>query len=197
MMRKRILLVVTILAGLVTTMPAHASVRGDYLRLYKQVQARHGHRAPGRNIARWGLPNGHRAKRADLKRSIGVLERMLQVVKPTYTTTQGSPGYERQTPVTSTVSPTSGGAGGTAACIRQRESGGNYSTNTGNGYYGAYQFLPGTWQFHVEHPHPLRGWPVRADLASPAQQTFIVWRTYIWDGRSFREWGTAGGCGLS
>ena len=30
--------------------------------------------------------------------------------------------------------------------IRQCESGGNYSTNTGNGYYGAYQFTqrPGT-----------------------------------------------------
>jgi hypothetical protein len=29
--------------------------------------------------------------------------------------------------------------------IRQCESGGNYSTNTGNGYYGAYQFTQGTW----------------------------------------------------
>ena len=27
----------------------------------------------------------------------------------------------------------------------QCESGGNYSTNTGNGYYGAYQFTQGTW----------------------------------------------------
>ncbi len=30
--------------------------------------------------------------------------------------------------------------------IRQRESGGNYATNTGNGYYGAYQFSLGTWR---------------------------------------------------
>ncbi len=29
--------------------------------------------------------------------------------------------------------------------IRQCESGGNYSTNTGNGYYGAYQFSQQTW----------------------------------------------------
>jgi hypothetical protein len=29
--------------------------------------------------------------------------------------------------------------------IRQCESGGNYATNTGNGYYGAYQFTQGTW----------------------------------------------------
>lgn len=31
------------------------------------------------------------------------------------------------------------------ARIRMRESGGNYATNTGNGYYGAYQFDVGTW----------------------------------------------------
>jgi peptidoglycan hydrolase-like protein with peptidoglycan-binding domain len=29
--------------------------------------------------------------------------------------------------------------------IRQCESGGNYSTNTGNGFYGAYQFTQQTW----------------------------------------------------
>lgn len=29
--------------------------------------------------------------------------------------------------------------------IRQRESGNTYSINTGNGYYGAYQFDHGTW----------------------------------------------------
>ncbi len=40
----------------------------------------------------------------------------------------------------------SAGAGGVLARIRARESGGNYATNTGNGYYGAYQFSLGTWQ---------------------------------------------------
>ena len=29
--------------------------------------------------------------------------------------------------------------------VRQCESGGNYGINTGNGYYGAYQFAGGTW----------------------------------------------------
>jgi LysM repeat protein len=38
------------------------------------------------------------------------------------------------------------GAPGILARIRMRESGGNYATNTGNGYYGAYQFSLGTWQ---------------------------------------------------
>jgi hypothetical protein len=36
--------------------------------------------------------------------------------------------------------------GGVWACIRQHESGGNYATNTGNGYYGAYQFALSTWR---------------------------------------------------
>jgi hypothetical protein len=30
--------------------------------------------------------------------------------------------------------------------LRMCESGGNYQANTGNGYYGAYQFLPSTWR---------------------------------------------------
>lgn len=32
------------------------------------------------------------------------------------------------------------------AALRKCESGGNYSINTGNGYYGAYQFNPKTWR---------------------------------------------------
>jgi hypothetical protein len=32
------------------------------------------------------------------------------------------------------------------ACIAQHESGGNAATNTGNGYYGAFQDTIGSWQ---------------------------------------------------
>jgi hypothetical protein len=32
------------------------------------------------------------------------------------------------------------------AKLRRCESGGHYDINTGNGFYGAYQFLPGTWR---------------------------------------------------
>lgn len=48
------------------------------------------------------------------------------------------------------------------AAIRQCESGGNYSTNTGNGFYGAYQFTQQTWSS--------LGYPGRPDQASPAMQ---------------------------
>lgn len=74
-----------------------------------------------------------------------------------------------------------------AACIRSHE--GAWTSATGNGYYGAYQFLLSTWQSVGG-----RGLP---SSASPGEQTyraFLVWRR---DGGSWREWGTAGMCGLA
>ncbi len=46
--------------------------------------------------------------------------------------------------------------------LRQCEAGGNYARNSGNGYYGAYQFDIGTWGGY--------GGYARADLAPPAVQ---------------------------
>jgi hypothetical protein len=58
---------------------------------------------------------------------------------------------------------TGGGyAGGQLAAIRQCESGGNYSTNTGNGFYGAYQFTQASWQAVGGTGNPA--------AASPAEQ---------------------------
>ena len=37
-------------------------------------------------------------------------------------------------------------AGSKPRAVRACESGGNYGINTGNGYYGAYQFAAGTWR---------------------------------------------------
>lgn len=48
------------------------------------------------------------------------------------------------------------------ARLRQCESGGNYRINTGNGFYGAYQFDRGTWNG--------LGYPGTANQASPATQ---------------------------
>lgn len=47
---------------------------------------------------------------------------------------------------------------------RMCESGGNYQTNTGNGFYGAYQFLLSTW-----HSVGGSGYPHHA---SPAEQDY-------------------------
>jgi LysM repeat protein len=66
----------------------------------------------------------------------------------------------------------SGGAasGDLASRVRARESGGNYGANTGNGYYGAYQFDIGTWGGY--------GGYARADLAPAAVQDAKFQETY-------------------
>lgn len=57
--------------------------------------------------------------------------------------------------------------------LRQCESGGNYQTNTGNGFYGAYQFLQSTWNRIAAKVRPdLVG--VRPDLASPQDQDYMI-----------------------
>jgi hypothetical protein len=73
-----------------------------------------------------------------------------------------------------------------ALCIHAHE--GAWNDATGNGYYGGMQFLPSTWASV--------GGRTRPDLASPREQlyrAYLVWRR---DGGSWREWGTAGSCGL-
>jgi transglycosylase-like protein len=55
-----------------------------------------------------------------------------------------------------------GGAGGVWLQLRECESGNNYRENTGNGYYGAYQFSGQTWTD--------LGFPGRPDLEPPGLQ---------------------------
>jgi len=74
-------------------------------------------------------------------------------------------------------------------CIHRRE--GAYNDATGNGYYGGFQFLPSTWA-SVGGDH----WG-RADYQTPHIQRLMAWRVWVRDGGSWREWGTAGICGLS
>jgi hypothetical protein len=55
------------------------------------------------------------------------------------------PSYGPRTTYSPASSSGSGGSG-VWACIAQHESGGNATTNTGNGYYGAFQDTIGSWQ---------------------------------------------------
>lgn len=57
-----------------------------------------------------------------------------------------------------------GGGGDRFARIRARESGGNYAENTGNGYYGAYQFSLGTWQGVGGTGNPADASPAEQDM---------------------------------
>lgn len=49
----------------------------QYEREYRAVVSKLGKRAPGRNIVRWGLANGHKATNGAIGRSLAVLSRML------------------------------------------------------------------------------------------------------------------------
>lgn len=59
--------------------------------------------------------------------------------------------------------PIAGGNGALLLQLRTCETGGNYQTNTGNGYYGAYQFSEATW-------NSMGTGVARADLAPPPVQ---------------------------
>jgi LysM repeat protein len=60
------------------------------------------------------------------------------------------------------------------AALRNCESGGNYATDTGNGYYGAYQFSLQTWQS--------LGYGGLPSSASPATQDAAAQQLYAEDG---------------
>lgn len=67
--------------------------------------------------------------------------------------------------------------------LRHCESSGTYSINTGNGYYGAYQFNLTTWRSV--------GGSGRPDQASPAEQDFRA--LYLYRMRGWQPWTCAGG----
>ena len=58
--------------------------------------------------------------------------------------------------------------------LRNCETGGNYARNSGNGYYGAYQFLPSTWNAVARRSGRPDLVGVRPDRASPADQDAMV-----------------------
>jgi len=72
-------------------------------------------------------------------------------------------------------------------CTRMRESGGNYAINTGNGYYGAYQFLPSTWDTTASHAGRRDLIGVLPSSASPYDQDELAWSLYQWQGKG--PWG--------
>ncbi len=64
------------------------------------------------------------------------------------------------------------------AALRQCESSGNYATNTGNGYYGAYQFALPTWLGLGFTGLPSNASPSTQDLAAKIEQQRAGW--YAW-----------------
>lgn len=76
------------------------------------------------------------------------------------------------------------------ACVRQRESGGNYSVSSANGLYrGAYQFHQGTWNSTAAHAGRSDLVGVNPASASPADQDAMAAHLYGWQGSA--PWGGA------
>jgi hypothetical protein len=77
------------------------------------------------------------------------------------------------------------------ACVRQRESGGNYgAVNPAGPYLGAYQFLQATWNVTASHAGRSDLVGVPANVASAYDQDEMAWTLYQWQGQG--PWG--GGC---
>jgi TolA-binding protein len=73
-------------------------------------------------------------------------------------------------------------------CTRARESNGNYGAVSSNGlYFGAYQFLPTTWNSVASHAGRLDLVGVLPSHASPADQDEMAWDLYQWQGNG--PWG--------
>jgi uncharacterized protein YabE (DUF348 family) len=104
---------------------------------------------------------------------------------------------ERPTTTSTTTTTSSSGSGSTSATglnlarsdmwdrVAQCESGGNWSINTGNGYYGGLQFSYTTWLAYGGDD-----FAQRADLASRAQQITVANRVYADNGLA--QWGCKG-----
>ncbi|WP_410643644.1 transglycosylase family protein [Amycolatopsis sp. lyj-346] len=87
-------------------------------------------------------------------------------------------GLQLTTPATASADP----ASSAWAKLRMCESSGRYATNTGNGYYGAYQFDLPTWRSV--------GGQGRPDQATPAEQDYRA--LYLYRMRGWQPWQCAG-----
>jgi len=76
------------------------------------------------------------------------------------------------------------------ACVRQRESHGNYRAVSSSGTYrGAYQFSQSSWDSAARHAGRLDLVGVPPDQASPADQDALALDLYKWQGS--KPWGGA------
>jgi hypothetical protein len=130
--------------------------------------------SPGRDIVKRGLRNGKKPSHARIRKYLNTMRRMIappppppkvvvytpqRTAAPVYQQPSASPAGSQTTQAPSG----GGGAGGELAAIRQCESGGNYSTNTGNGFGGAYQFDQSTWNAAGGSGSPASASPAEQD----------------------------------
>lgn len=124
-----------------------------YSKRYNEVRRRHGKRAPGRNIRKYGWVKRNQTVRnatcKEIRTSVKQLDQLLYVPPryrsvPTATTLAVNPAQAPsgvQTAVT-----TSTGGSSNPYVDPQCESGGNPQVKSPEGYWGKYQFDLGTWE---------------------------------------------------
>ena len=80
-----------------------------------------------------------------------------------------------------------------ATCVHLKE--GPWHANTGNGYFGGFQFNATTWKRVGGAPEPAfahPGNPAYPFQASPREQLYRAWILWQRDGRTWRSWGAIG-----
>jgi len=146
-------LTVALVATLLFPAAAHASTRGDIAYSANQarhkVVMRHGARAAGRDIVKYGVrfvaadhtTQTRRAKLSELRAYRTQLHRLV-APHPYLSTHAAPPAQAPAGTATAHYAPT-----GLAACIVQRESGGSPTANNGT-HFGIGQWDLQTWQAH-------------------------------------------------
>jgi hypothetical protein len=123
----------------------------QYLRAYDKFADEFGVQEAGRNVVLFGALLKDGVQKAGRDRVVTDTEQFKAALNP-------APVAEATETTTTTYS--GGAATGTVMC----ESGGDYSANTGNGYYGGYQFDSGTWDAYGDPQY------AEASDAPPAAQ---------------------------
>lgn len=170
MRRINAFLATAVTVSIFSSTPAEANVCSKAYSVRVAVVKKFGKRAPGRNICRLGVRHSNgkvRAAKFSQKKRYLVALRRLNTPLPMMVA--GSPSV----PPAGTATPR---AGGHLASIRACESGGDYSANTGNGFYGAYQFDQQTWSSVGGSGSPA--------AASPAEQDARASKLYSQRGSS-------------
>ncbi len=103
--------------------------------------------------------------------SDGLVRVLTPVISDPATTSSGLPKAQAPSPPAAPAST----AGGVWAELRDCESGGNYSADTGNGFYGAYQFTQQTWTDLGMPGTPNQASPAMQDAAAQKLQAAAGW----------------------
>jgi hypothetical protein len=126
------------------------------------------------------LPNNHHVK--------AWLTRAARAATPAPSSAAATASAPASAPATASPSALPSAGGANWAAIAACESGGNWSANTGNGFYGGLQFTQGTWDAYGGGQYA-----ASANQASEAQQIAVAERVLA--GQGIGAWPVCGAGG--